>query len=142
MRNRYRVLFILPIMASLIMIACQKDNPAEHKNFYDGYITFINTTSQAIILVDMTQTRGGETFSRALNLTVIPYGGRTNIENLMDGGDIFPGGDYVAIRFRSTDYLPHEPDTPRFERTVILTVNGPQNIRVKGYEGQYDIGGD
>lgn len=126
----------------LIAAACQKDESTKPTHLYDGYITFINTTNQAIVLESMTQNRGNQNASLALDRAVTAYGGRSDIENLLDGGTIFPGGDYVTIMFRSIDYLPYEPETPRFERTVVLTINGPQNIRVKGFDGQYVIGGE
>jgi len=136
-----KIIFAL-LSISLVVAACTKDESTQPTHLYDGYITFINSTNQVIVLEGMTQHRGTQNASLGLNRSVTAYGGRSDIENLIDGGLVFPGGDYVTIKFRSVDYLPYEPETPRFERTVIMTINGPQNIRVKGQDGQYVIGGD
>jgi hypothetical protein len=122
-----------------IIFACSK-KPTEPEVFSSGTITFINSSYYTITLTTMIQSRHGNTATNNFNRQMPPYL-RLDINNLLDGGLIFPGGDIVSINFESVARQPDNPDLPLFARTVALTVNGPQNIRIKGQSGEYDIGG-
>lgn len=133
--------YVLPIFCVLTsLLACgQKSTGPEV--LHSGKITFYNSSYYTIILTTMIQSRPGDNATDELNRQMPPYF-RLDINNLLDGGVVFPGGDNVSINFESLARRPDNPDRPLFERVVILTVNGPQNIRIKGQNGEYEIGGD
>jgi len=130
-------LTIFCVLASLL--ACGQKS-TEPETLSSGKITFINSSYYTIILTTMIQSRPGDNATDELNRQMPPYF-RVEINNLLDGGVIFPGGDNISINFESLARQPDNPDRPLFERVVVLTVNGPQNVRIKGQNGEYEIGG-
>jgi hypothetical protein len=135
-------LTILVLIIGLSLISsCSKKAPDEPENFISGYIVFKNSTQYySITITQIVQRRSSESVTDATNL-LVPIGYSRRLNNLIDGGQIFPGGDDVTITFESLARHPQEPENPLFERTLTLTVNGTQNIRVKGQQGEYDIQG-
>lgn len=135
-------LTILAILLIFIPLSsCSKKGPAEPENYISGYIVFKNSTQYySISITHIIQRRGDVTESNSTNL-LVPIGYSRRLDNLIDGGQIFPGGDDVTITFESLARHPQEPENPYFERTLTLTVNGTQNIQVKGQQGEYDIQG-
>jgi len=121
------------------VLACGKKS-TEPKVFYSGKITFINSSYYTITLTRMIQSRPGNSSTDNLNRQLPPYS-RLDINNLLDGGLIFPGGDNVSIYFESLARRPDDPNLPLFSSVVALTVNGTQNVRIKGQNGEYEIGG-
>ncbi len=137
-----RVIVLLVFIVALLSLSCSEDKPSAPDYLQSGVITFQNSLQyQSIYITYIIQQRGATRESRMVNY-LVPAHGRRSIENFLDGGYDFPGGDDVSITFESAARHPAEPENPYFERTVVLTVNGTQNIRVKGEEGEYDIRGD
>jgi hypothetical protein len=135
----------LLLLFALMMPGCSKKSPTEPENMISGRIRFINTSSYTIILNYMIQSRGAQSESATLNRRVegnSGTAGRVELRNLLDGGFIFPGGDNVFVEFESAAINPDNPGQPLFTRTVTLTVNGTQNVQVKGQGGEYEIGGN
>jgi hypothetical protein len=140
-----KIILIISTALLILIAGCSKDKPAEPEYYISGYITLYNTaldgyTGYAIYITDVMQRRGDIERSRSYNSLIIYPGGRRTIENIIDGGTLFPGGDDVTVRFESA-YQP-TPGNPFFEGSVTLTVNGTQNIRIKGHDGTYDISGN
>ena len=132
----FSLIIILGVLSS-----CSKEGPVEPENFISGYIVFKNSTQYySITITHITQRRGSETESSNAEL-LVPIGYSRRLNNLIDGGQIFPGGDDVMLTFESVARHPQEPENPLFERTLTLTVNGTQNIQVKGQQGEYEIQG-
>lgn len=136
-RSAKVILTIFCILAFLL--ACGQKS-TESEVLHSGKITFYNSSYYTIILTTMIQSRSGDGATGDINRQMPPYF-RLDIHNLIDGGYIFPGGDNVSINFESLARQPDNPDRPLFERVVVLTVNGPQNVRIKGQNGEYEIGG-
>ena len=137
--KKLTILFL--IFALSLLSGCSKKAPDEPENFISGYIIFKNSTQYySIYITHLVQRRSGETESTSANI-LVPVGYSRRLNNLIDGGQIFPGGDDVTITFESLARHPQEPENPLFRRTVTLTVNGTQNIQVKGQQGEYDIQG-
>lgn len=138
--KKYIIFFL--IVTGLLSINCSEDIPSSPDNYYNGTITFYNMLQyHTIYLTEIVQRRGAIWETNEVQYTV-PANGRKAIENIIDGGYDFPGGDAVSITFESAARDPYDPDSPYFVRTVVLTVNGTQNVQVKGQEGEYDIFGD
>jgi len=140
MLGRFVKIFLAIFCIFALLLACGKKS-TEPEVFSSGKITFINTSYYTITLTGMIQSRPGNTATNDLNRQMPPYL-RLDISNLLDGGFIFPGGDHVSISFESLARRPDDPNLPLFARTVVLTVNGPQNVRIKGQSGEFEIGGD
>lgn len=139
MLNRFAKTFLAVFCILAILTACGKKS-TEPEVFTSGKITFLNSSYYTIALTGMIQSRPGNTATDDLNRQMPPYF-RLDINNLLDGGFIFPGGDNVSINFESLARQPDDPNLPLFARTVVLTVNGSQNVRIKGQSGEYEIGG-
>jgi hypothetical protein len=141
---KLKVLVLLSLVL-LIMPGCSKKTITEPENLISGRIMFTNTSSYSIILNYMIQSRGVQRETRNLGYRVEGHSGpagRVELSNLIDGGYIFPGGDNVFVEFQSVAVAPDNPDEPLFRRTVTMTVDGTQNVEVKGQSGEYVIGGD
>ncbi|MCP4580077.1 MAG: hypothetical protein GY839_00555 [candidate division Zixibacteria bacterium] len=144
LNSRFKVLTLL-FLFFLMISSCSKDTSNEPENLISGRIRFTNTSYYSIVLNYMTQTRGSQSETRNLGSTVAGGSGpagRFDLTNIFDGGFIFPGGDQVLVEFQSIAPSNDNPNIPLFRRTVILTVNGTQNVQVKGQNGDYDIGGN
>jgi hypothetical protein len=139
MLSRFAKICLAAFCILTLIYACG-DKSTEPEVLSSGKITFNNSSYYTVILTTMIQSRPGNTATGNLNRQM-PPNFRLDINNLLDGGFIFPGGDNVTIHFESLARQPDNPDLPLFTRVVALTVNGLQNVRIKGQNGEYDIGG-
>ena len=134
-----RFVLILTVLIALAFISCSKDSAYEPPGPQSGTITFYNSLPYTSIVITRVDHLRGATKEFATPEYIIRGGSHKAIANLIDGGYEFPGGDDVSIDFESVARHPAQHERPLFERTVVLTVNGTQNINVKGQQGEYDI---
>lgn len=132
---------IFVILAGLaIGISCSEDNdPYRPVYLREGKISIFNQSGVRIRLMEFTQTRGEQEISTVLNRSMID-GLRYYFINILDGGDtdIFPGGDYITVRYIADVPNPNDPTRPLFDQTISHTVNGITVYYVKS-GGRYTI---
>lgn len=129
---------VISVIFIAVLTGCSKE-PTEPKHFYnDGIVAFINTGYYAVVLEQLSQSRDGESESLILNRT-IARNVRIDLPNLIDGGEVFKGGDRVSLNYRSQAY--DHSGNPYFIRSLSFLVNGSTVVRIKGQNGDYDISG-
>jgi hypothetical protein len=133
---------VTAILSVAFLLGCSsgENNPTVAPVYFDGEITITNDTDVNIRLVDYTQVRDGEEYNSDMNVRVY-IDQRYILWNYLDGGDshVFPGGDRVWVSYIADVPDPGDPDSPLFENTASLTVNGSTVIVVKS-GGEYSIG--
>ena len=133
---KYLVIFVIFIA---VLTGCSKE-PTKPKHFYnDGIVAFVNSGYYAVVLEQLSQSRDGESESLILNRT-IARNVRIDLPNLIDGGEVFKGGDRVSLNYRSQAY--DHSGNPYFIRSLSFLVNGSTVVRIKGQNGDYDISDD
>jgi len=135
-----RVGIFLILAGMVLCLGCTgNDNPYHPGYLREGKVSIYNQSGVRIRILEFTQTRGEEQISVVLNRS-INSGFRYYFLNLLDGddSDIFPGGDYITVRYRSEVANPDDPMTPLFDQTIDHTVNGITVYYVKS-GGRFSI---
>ena len=136
MGDRLLKYLVISVIFIAVLTGCSKE-PTEPKHFYnDGNVAFINSGYYTIVVEQLSQSRDGESESLTLNRTVA-RNGRIDLPNLIDGGEVFEGGDRVSLEYKSQAYDPS--GNPYFIRSLSFLVNGSTVVRIKGQNGDYDI---
>jgi hypothetical protein len=129
------------VLAGLVLcLSCSdNDKPFHPGVLREGKVSIYNQSGVRIRLLDFTQSRDGEEVSVVINRS-LNSGFRYFLLNMLDGGDtdIFPGGDYITVRYRSEVANPDDPMTPLFDQTIDHTVNGITVYYVKT-GGRYTV---
>lgn len=132
---------LLAALASAALLACSGDDYSSGPvSYVQGTISVYNESLVSIRLTDFVQTRGELEHRSVLNITLYPNQSRY-LHNMLDGGEtnVFPGGDHVSVKFRSSQNDPENPRRPLFENTASLIINGNNTILVKS-GGEVSIG--
>jgi len=135
-----RTVISLMLAGLFICLACSENNEPFHPQYLrEGKVSIFNQSGVRIRLLDFTQTRGDQQVSTVLNRS-LNSGFRIFLLNMLDGGnsDIFPGGDYITVHYRSEVSNPDDPMTPLFDQTIDHTVNGVTVYYVKT-GGRYGV---
>jgi hypothetical protein len=135
-----RVTIFLILAGLVFCLGCTGNDKPFHPGYLrEGRVSIYNQSGVRIRLLDYTQARGDEEINVVLNRS-LNSGFRYYLLNLLDGGDsdIFPGGDYITVRYRSEVANPDDPMTPLFDKTIDHTVNGITVYYVKT-GGRYTV---
>lgn len=139
--TKLRGIFALLVFAGLVFLNCSSENepePVAPPIMFQGKVSVENRSEIIIYLLDFTQTRGDRRQNINLGIRLSPDH-TYFLHNILDqGGQLFPGGDKISIRFVAVAPDPNDPNRPLFDNTVNLTVNGSSIIQVKS-GGQYGI---
>jgi hypothetical protein len=104
-----------------------------------GRVSLFNNSEVSVMVAGYTQLRGSE--SRQVRLYVHLFPGNVfYLHNLIepDEGQLFPGGDKLAIVYVADASDPSNPWQPLFQGTVELVVDGNLTVQIKS-GGEYGI---
>lgn len=137
----FKRIVIFSILAGLALcLGCSENDKPFHPGYLrEGKVSIFNQSGVRIRLLEYTQERGDQQVSVVLDRS-LNSGFRYYLLNLLDGGntDVFPGGDYITVRYRSEVSNPDDPLTPLFDKTISHTVNGITVYYVKT-GGRYTV---
>lgn len=135
-----RLAIFLTLAGLIICLGCSGEDKPFHPGYLrEGKVSIFNQSGVRIRLLNYTQSRGDQEVGLVLNRS-LNSGFRYYLLNLLDGGDtdIFPGGDYITVRYIAEVSNPDDPMTPIFDKTISHTVNGITVYYVKT-GGRYTV---